>query len=33
MFTVTILAAPGRADLTPALIDDLRGQWRGGHTI
>ena len=33
MFTVTILAAPKRADLTPALVEDLRGQWQGGHVI
>ena len=33
MFTVTVLAAPTRADLTPALVEDLRGQWQGGHVI
>ena len=33
MFTVSVLAAPGRADLTPALIDDLRAAWAGGHAI
>ena len=33
MFTVTILAAPKRADLTQTLVDDLRGQWHGGHVI
>lgn len=33
MFTVTVLAAPKRADLTPALVEDLRGQWQGGHVI
>ena len=33
MFTVTILAAPKRADLTQSLVEDLRGQWQGGHVI
>ncbi|CAM2979377.1 phosphoserine phosphatase [Paracoccus aminovorans] len=33
MFTVSVLAAPSRADLTPALIDDLRAGWNGGHAI
>lgn len=33
MFTVTILAAPKRADLTDTLVDDLRTRWNGGHTI
>lgn len=33
MFTVTILAAPKRADLTENLVEDLRGQWQGGHVI
>ena len=33
MFTITVLAAPSRADLTPALVEDLRGQWQGGHVI
>ncbi|KGJ05977.1 phosphoserine phosphatase [Paracoccus halophilus] len=33
MFTVTILAAPKRADLTPRLVEDLRAQWNGGHVI
>ena len=33
MFTVTMLAAPKRADLTPALAEDLRAQWNGGHVI
>ena len=28
MFTVTILAAPKRADLTQSLVEDLRGQCR-----
>ena len=31
MFTVTVLAAPKRADLTPALVEDLRGQWQGRY--
>ena len=33
MFTVTILAAPKRADLTQSLAEDLRAQWNGGHVI
>ncbi len=33
MFTVTILAAPKRADLTPELVEDLRSQWHGRHVI
>ncbi|MBT0778235.1 phosphoserine phosphatase SerB [Paracoccus sp. pheM1] len=33
MFTVTILAAPSRADLSAALVDDLRRAWDGGHVI
>lgn len=33
MFTVTILAAPKRADLTADLVENLRGQWHGGHVI
>ena len=33
MFTVTMLAAPKRANLTPALAEDLRAQWNGGHVI
>ncbi len=33
MFTVTMLAAPKRADLPPALAEDLRAQWNGGHVI
>lgn len=33
MKTVTILAAPDRADLSDALIDDLRDRWSGGYTI
>jgi phosphoserine phosphatase len=28
-----MLAAPKRADLTPALAEDLRAQWNGGHVI
>ena len=33
MFTVTVLAAPKRADLTQSLAEDLRAQWNGGHVI
>ncbi|MFC3570705.1 phosphoserine phosphatase SerB [Paracoccus simplex] len=33
MFTVTILAAPGRADLSAALVDELRGAWNGGRPL
>lgn len=33
MFTVTVLAAPKRADLTQTLAEDLRAQWNGGHVI
>ncbi|MDT1060407.1 phosphoserine phosphatase SerB [Paracoccus sp. CPCC 101403] len=33
MFTVTVLAAPKRADLRPELLDQLRRDWQGGHTI
>lgn len=33
MQTITILAAPTRADLSDALVDRLRAQWQGGHTI
>lgn len=33
MFTVTILAAPTRADLAPQMIDALRQGWNGGHVI
>ncbi|ABL68924.1 phosphoserine phosphatase SerB [Paracoccus denitrificans] len=33
MFTVTILAAPSRADLPASLVDDLRRAWDGGHVI
>ncbi|SMO68443.1 phosphoserine phosphatase SerB [Paracoccus laeviglucosivorans] len=33
MFTVTILAAPTRADLAPSLIETLRQGWNGGHVI
>ena len=29
MFTVTLLAAPQRADLTPAVVEGLRGPWNG----
>ncbi len=30
MFAVTLLAAPERADLSDALVEDLRGPWQGG---
>lgn len=33
MFTVTILAAPDRADLPAALVDDLRRAWDGGPAL
>lgn len=33
MFTVSLLAAPTRADLTPALVLKLRQTWDGGHVI
>ena len=33
MFTVTVLAAPKRADLTPALVEELRLIWNGGHIL
>ncbi|WJS84625.1 phosphoserine phosphatase SerB [Paracoccus sp. TOH] len=33
MFTVTILAAPGRADLSAALVEELRGAWNGGRPL
>ena len=33
MFTVTVLAAPGRADLGTALVEELRLIWGGGHAI
>ncbi|WP_313349874.1 phosphoserine phosphatase SerB [Paracoccus sp. (in: a-proteobacteria)] len=33
MFTVTLLAAPSRADLPASLVDDLRSAWNGGHVI
>lgn len=33
MFTVSVLAAPDRADLTQALVDALRSRWNGGHAI
>ncbi|MDQ7775562.1 phosphoserine phosphatase SerB [Paracoccus aminovorans] len=33
MFTVSVLAAPDRADLTAALVDALRSRWDAGHTI
>lgn len=33
MFTISILAAPARADLSPALVEDLRRRWDGGPPI
>ncbi len=33
MHTITLLAAPDRADLTDSLIDSLRERWDGGYTI
>ena len=33
MFTVTVLAAPKRADLTPTLVEELRLIWNGGHIL
>ncbi|MBD9526361.1 phosphoserine phosphatase SerB [Paracoccus sp. PAR01] len=33
MFTVTVLAAPQRANLSPALVDELRQDWNGGPVI
>jgi phosphoserine phosphatase len=33
MLTVSVLAAPGRADLAPTLVDELRRRWSGGHAI
>lgn len=33
MFTITVLAAPGRADLGTALVEELRLIWGGGHAI
>lgn len=33
MHTVTILAAPARADLTPAIVNGLRDRWAGGSVI
>lgn len=33
MFTVTLLAAPSRADLSPSLVDELCSAWNGGHVI
>lgn len=33
MFTVTILAAPGRADLSDALVQDLRAHWGGAEAL
>lgn len=33
MFTVTVLAAPARADLTEAVLDPLRRDWQGGKRL
>lgn len=33
MFTVTLLAAPSRADLSATLVERLRQDWQGGHVI
>lgn len=33
MFTVTLLAAPLRADLSATLVEGLRQDWQGGHVI
>lgn len=33
MFTVTVLAAPQRADLAPSLIEELRRNWDAGPAI
>ncbi|MDF3606728.1 phosphoserine phosphatase SerB [Paracoccus sp. DMF-8] len=33
MQTITLLAAPTRADLSDSIIDALRDRWQGGHTI
>ncbi len=33
MFTVTVLAAPARADLTEAVLDPLRRDWQGGRRL
>jgi len=33
MFTVTILAAPERADLAASLVEELRKDWDGGHVL
>lgn len=33
MFTVTLLAAPSRADLSATLVEGLRQGWDGGHVI
>ncbi|WP_294926082.1 phosphoserine phosphatase SerB [uncultured Paracoccus sp.] len=33
MQTITLLAAPTRADLSPALVEGLRARWNGGHSI
>lgn len=33
MQTITLLAAPTRADLSPVLVEGLRARWNGGHSI
>ncbi|WP_134680252.1 phosphoserine phosphatase SerB [Paracoccus ravus] len=33
MFTITVLAAPDRANLATALVDELRQDWNGGHVL
>ncbi|MTH77799.1 phosphoserine phosphatase SerB [Paracoccus aestuariivivens] len=33
MFTVSVLAAPQRANLSPAFVEELRHDWNGGHVI
>lgn len=33
MFTVTLLAAPTRADLASSLVEALRQDWHGGHVL
>ncbi|MDS9466370.1 phosphoserine phosphatase SerB [Paracoccus sp. MBLB3053] len=33
MFTVTVLAAPQRANLSRSLVEELRRDWKGGHVI
>ena len=33
MYTVVMLAAPHRADLTDAAVTTLRSRWDGGHAL